>query len=141
MRPRSTQQLPVVLSPREVRSLLALGEHPEARRCRRRLDACGLRLRAGTPRQVAAIDPQRLLVRVRQGQGGKDRDVPLAERTLQLLREYWQLTRSRPWLFPARHRPMPLSATSLQQTVNAVVRQRRIPTEASSPTLRHASAT
>ena len=47
------------------------------------IDACGLRLREGTPLQISDIDPQRRLVRVRQGQGGKDRDVPLADRTLQ----------------------------------------------------------
>ena len=105
------------------------------------IDACGLRLREGTPRQVADIDPQRLRVRVRQGQGGQDRDGPLAERTLQLLREYWQLARSRPWLFPARHRPMPLSATSLQKTFKAVVRQSGIPKDASIHTLRHSYAT
>jgi integrase/recombinase XerD len=141
VRPRSPPKLPVVLSPREVRSLLALVEHPDARMCLRMIYACGLRLREGTPRQVADLDPQRLLVRVRQGKGGKARLGPLAERTLQLFREYWPLARSRPWLVPARHRPMPLSATSLHQTFNAVVRQRRIPKEASSHTLRHSSAT
>jgi integrase/recombinase XerD len=141
VRPRSTPKLPVVLSPREVRSLLAVVEHPEARMCLRLIDACGLRLREGTQLQVADIDPQRMLVRVRQGTGGQDRDVPLADRTLQLLREYWQLTRSRPGLFPARHRPMPLSATALQKTFTAMVRQRRIPTEASLHPLRPSSAT
>jgi site-specific recombinase XerD len=141
VRPRSTQKLPVVLSPREVRSLLALVENPEARMCLRMIYACGLRLREGTQLQVSDIDPQRMLVRVRQGKGGKDRYVPLAERTLQLLREYWQLARSRPWLFPARHRPMPLSATSLQKTFKAVVRQSGIPKDASIHTLRHSYAT
>ena len=49
--------------------------------------------------------------------------------------------RSRPWLFPARHRPMPVSATSLQKTFTAVVRQRGLATEASIHTLRHSYAT
>jgi integrase/recombinase XerD len=141
VRPRSTQKLPVVLSPREVRSLLALVEHPNARMCLRMIYACGLRLREGTQLQVTDIDPQRMSVRVRQGQGGKDRYVPLADRTLQLLREYWQHVRSRLWLFPARHRPMPVSATSLQKTFKAVVRQSGIPKEASIHTLRHSYAT
>jgi integrase/recombinase XerD len=141
VRPRSTPKLPGVLSPRAVRSLLAWVEHPEARMCLRLIYACGLRLREGPQLQVADIDPQRMLVRVRQGTGGQDRDGPLAERTLQLVREYWQRRRSRPWLFPARHRPMPLSATSLQKTFKAVVRQSRIPKEASIHTLRHSYAT
>ena len=67
-----------------IRSLLALVEHPNARMCLRMIYACGLRLREGTQLQVMDIDPQRMLVRVRQGKGGKDRYVPLAERTLQL---------------------------------------------------------
>ena len=79
--------------------------------CLRMIYVCRLRLREGTQLQVTDIDPQRLLVRVRQGKGGKDRYVPLADRTLQLLREYWQHVRSRLWLFP-RHRSMPVSATS-----------------------------
>jgi integrase/recombinase XerD len=136
-RPRSIQTLPAVLSPQEVRSLLALVEHPNARMGLRMSYAGGLRLREGTPRQVTAIDPQRLLVRVRPGKGGKDRDVPRAERTLQRLRASWQHVRSRPGLFPARHRPMPRSATALQKTFKAVVRQRGLPTEASLPPLRH----
>jgi integrase/recombinase XerD len=72
-----------VLSPQEVRSLLALVQRSTARMCLQMISACGLRLREGTPRQVADIDPQRMLVRIRQGQGGQDRVVPLAERTLE----------------------------------------------------------
>jgi len=45
--------------------------------------ACGLRLREGTQLQVSDIDPHRLLVRVRQGKGRKDRYVPLAPRVLE----------------------------------------------------------
>jgi integrase/recombinase XerD len=141
VRRRHSPKLPVVLSPREVRDRLALVKNPTARMCLRLIYACGLRLREGTQLQIAAIDSHRMRVRVRQGKGGKDRYVPLAERTLQLLREYWQLGRSRPWVFPARHRPTPLSPTSLQKTVTAVVRQSGLPNEASIHTLRHASAT
>lgn len=81
VRPRNIPQLPVVLSPRDVRDLLAFGKNPTARRCRRLLDACGRRRREGSPLQSAAIDSPRRRVRVRPGHGGNDRDVPLAERT------------------------------------------------------------
>jgi integrase/recombinase XerD len=141
VRPRHIQKLPVVLSPREVRSLLALVARPNARMCLRMIYACGLRLREGTQLQVTDIDPQRMLVRVRQGKGGKDRFVPMAPRVLELLRAYWQYQRPRPWLFPARHPSAPLSPTSLQKTFKAVVRQSGIPKEASIHTLRHSYAT
>jgi integrase/recombinase XerD len=141
VRPRKSQKLPVVLSPQEVRHLLALVEHPKARMCLRTIYACGLRLREGTQLQVSDIDAQRMLVRVYQGKGGKDRFVPLPPRILELLRAYWQRGRPRPWLFPARHRPTSLSPTSLQKTFKVVVRQSGIPKDASIHTLRHAYAT
>jgi integrase/recombinase XerD len=130
-----------VLSPQEVRSLLALVQRSKARMCLQMIYACGLRLREGTQLQVSDIDPQRMLVRVRQGKGGKDRLVPLAERTLELLRVYWQRARPRPWLFPARHQQTPLPATTLQKTFKLVVRQSGLAKDASIHTLRHSYAT
>jgi site-specific recombinase XerD len=140
-RPRHRQTLPVVLSPQEVRFLLAAVTRPKAQRCLRMLDACGLRLREGTHLQVADIDPQRMLRRVRQGKGGTDRDVPLAERPLELWRMYWPRERPRPWWFPARHQPTPLSATTLQKTFTRVLRQSGCSKDASIHTLRQSSAT
>jgi site-specific recombinase XerD len=141
VRPRSIPKLPVVLSVREVRSLLALVDNTTARTCLPLIYACGLRLTEGTPLHVADIDPQRMLVRVHQGQGGTDRFVPLAPRRLALVRDDWRRTRPRPWVFPARHRSVPLSSTARHKTFTAVVRQRGIPKDASIHTLRHAYAT
>ena len=104
------------------------------------ISACGLRLRAGTLRQVSGSAPHRLLVRVRQGTGGKDRDVPLAARTLALWRAYWQDPRPRPWLFPARPPQPPLPPTTLPKTCTLAVRQSGIAKEASIHTRRHADA-
>ncbi len=141
VRPQRCQKLPVVLSLQEVRHRLALGDNPTARMCLQMIDACGLRLREGTQLQVSDIDPQRMLVRVRQGKGGKDRLVPLAPRVLELLRAYWKRQRPRPWLFPARHQQTPLPATTLQKTFKLVGRQSGIPKDASIHTLRHCYAT
>jgi len=141
VRPRHIQKLPVVLSLREVRFLLALVERPKARTCLQLIYACGLRLTEGTHLQVSDIDAQRMLVRVHQGKGGKDRLVPLAPRVLELLRAYWQRQRPRPWVFPARDGSAPLPATSLQKTFKAVVRQSGLSKDASIHTLRHSYAT
>jgi integrase/recombinase XerD len=130
-----------VLSPQAVRSLLALVQRSKARMCLPMISAGGLRLREGTPRQVSDIAPQRLLVRVRPGKGGKDRVVPLAERTLEVLRVYWQRARPRPWLCPARHQQTPLPATTLQKTFTLVGRQRGLAKDASLHTLRPSYAT
>ena len=141
IRPRPRQKLPVVLSPQEVRSLLALVQRSKARMCLQLIYACGLRLREGTQLQISDIDPQRILVHFRQGKGGKDRVVPLAEPTLELLRVYWQRARPRPWLFPARDQRTPLPATTLQKTFTLVVRQSGLAKDASINTLRHSYAT
>jgi integrase/recombinase XerD len=82
-----------------------------------------------------------MLVRVRQGKGGKDRYVPLAERPPERLRLYWQRERPRPWLFPARYQPTPLSATTLQKTFKRVRRPSGLSKDASIHTLRHSYAT
>ena len=124
-----------------MRSLLALVQRSNARMCLQMIYACGLRLREGTQLQVSDIDPQRRLVRVRQGNGGKDRLVPLAARTLARWRVYWQRAPPRPWLFPARHQPTPLPATTLQKTFKLVVRQSGLAKDASIHTLRHSYAT
>ena len=136
VRPRHPHQRPVVLSPRELRSLLALVANPTARRGLPLVYAWGLRLREGSPLQVSDIDAQRLLVRGRHGKGGKDRFVPLAPRVLELLRAYWPRQRPRPWLLPARDQRMPLPATTLQKTFTRVVRHSGLAKEASRPTLR-----
>lgn len=73
IRPRHRHTRPVVLRPPEVRQLRALVNTPNARMGLRRIDAGGRRRREGTPLQVSDIDPQRRLVRVRRGTGGKDR--------------------------------------------------------------------
>jgi integrase/recombinase XerD len=135
--PRKRQKLPGVLSVRAVRHVLGLVHNRKAQMCLRMSYACGLRLTAGTRLQVSDIDPARLLGRVSNGQGGNDRFVPLAPRVLELLREYWQIARPRPWLFPARYRPTPQSPTTRQKIFKVVGRRTGLANDASIHTLRH----
>jgi integrase/recombinase XerD len=142
VRPAKHRALPVVLSMTEVRSLLAHVRDLRARMCLTTIYSCGLRLSEGLGLAVADIDSQRMVVRIRQGKGGRDRYVPLAERTLTLLREYWRSRRPPPpWLFPNRAATGPLGPTSLQKTFAAVVRGSGLRKHASIHTLRHSYAT
>jgi len=140
IRPKTRVKLPVVLAPEEVHHLLSLVEDPMKRMALRMIYSCGLRLSEGTHLQVADIDSKRMLVHVRNGKGGKDRYVPLPEKTLEYLRAYWAAFRPRPWLFPA-HNGKVLSDSSLQKTFKTVVRQSDIEKNVSIHSLRHSYAT
>ena len=103
VRPRWQRKLPVVLSREEVRRILRQVHTPIYRICLTTIYSCGLRLHEGASLQVRDIDGARMFLRV-HGKGGSDRYVPLPERTLQLLREFWKTHRCPTWLFPASGR-------------------------------------
>jgi len=71
------QKLPVILSLEEVRKLLGCVRLPRYRVCLTTISSCGLRLQEGTHLKVPDIDSSRMLIHVRHGKGGKDRDCPL----------------------------------------------------------------
>jgi site-specific recombinase XerD len=50
--------------------------------------------------RVEDIDSKRMVVHIRKGKGGKERDVPLCPTLLETLREYWRSRKSKDWLFP-----------------------------------------
>jgi len=141
VRPAKRHKLPVVLSTEEVNNLLERVKNPVYRMCLTLIYACGLRLSEGLHLRVEDIDSDRMLVAVRNGKGGKDRYVPLPERTLEQLRAYWMLHRPKTWLFSAKTGQLPLNPTTLQKTFKAVVRQSGIGKNASVHTLRHSYAT
>jgi integrase/recombinase XerD len=143
------KKLPVVLSLEEVRCVLDTVRLPRYRVCLATIYSCGLRLQEGTHLQVPDIDSSRMQVHVRHGKGAQDRYVPLPDRTLELLRDYWKSHRNPVWVFPAPGRggigmptatePMPRS--SVQMAFHAALKQSGIPKNASVHTLRHSYAT
>jgi len=100
IRPSRESKLPVVLSREEVQRLLVCVRRSHYRVCLSTIYSCGLRLLEGVQLQVAEIDSDRMLLHIRRAKGGQDRYVPLPQRTLDLLREYWQCHRHPVWLFP-----------------------------------------
>jgi integrase/recombinase XerD len=140
------QKLPVVLSRAEVRSVLGCVRAPVYRICLNTIYGCGLRISEGVAVQVADIDGQRKMLRVR-GKGNKDRQVPLAEPTLEALRGFWKLHRSTPWLFPARLQPRasqedgPIDLANLRYAFKAALEQSGVPKSATVHSLRHSYAT
>jgi len=147
IRPRPEKKLPVVLSREEVRRILQQVHTPVYRACLKTIYSCGLRLLEGAHLQVPDIDSGRMLLHI-HGKGGTDRYVPLPDRTLELLREYWKMHRSRPWLFPATTRGLkpgapihPLTDSSLQKAFKRALKSSGISKRAHIHSLRHSYAT
>lgn len=143
------KKLPVLLSREEVQRVLSAVRLPRYRVCLTTIYSCGLRLKEGTHLQVSDIDSSRMAIHVHRGKGAKDRYVPLPNRTLELLRQYWKTHRNPIWIFPAPGRggigmstanePMPRS--SVQQAFKLALKQSGIHKRASVHTLRHSYAT
>jgi len=149
VRPAPEKKLPVILSGAEVRKVLSLIRLPRYKVCLSIIYSCGLRLQEGINLHVADIDSGRMMLHVRHGKGAKDRYVPLPQRTLKLLRDYWQTHRNPLLLFPAEGRDHiklslatePMSKSSVQQAFRAALKESRLNKRASVHTLRHSWAT
>jgi site-specific recombinase XerD len=143
------KRLPVVLSQEEVGRVLSCLNSFRHHVCLSTIYSCGLRLREGVQLQIADLDSDRMMIHVRNGKGGKDRYVPLPDRTLVLLRQYWQTHRHPRWLFPSRTpRGIPLSKaskhispSSMQKALRAACLASGIQKHVTVHTLRHSYAT
>ena len=146
VRPGREKKLPVVLSRAEVRTLLQAVRAPVYRVCLSTIYACGLRISEGAALQTSQIDSQRMVLRV-TGKGRKDRQVPLAQSTLESLRAFWKFHHCLPWLFPARLQPRslrregPVDANNLRLAFHAACEQSGLSKPASVHSLRHSYAT
>ena len=89
-RPKASRSLPVVLSPQEIQALLEAPRNLKHRALLMLIYSGGLRLSEAMHLRVADIDSQRMLIRVRQGKGAKDRYTLLGQKPLTVLREYWR---------------------------------------------------
>jgi integrase len=101
----------------------------------------GLRVSEVVALKVSDIDDKRMLLRVEQGKGQKDRFVMLSPQLLELLRDWWQVARPRGWLFPGLDPVNPMSARQLRRAVSAAARAAGIAKRVSPHTLRHSFAT
>jgi site-specific recombinase XerD len=149
VRPAPEHKLPVILSLEEVREILNRVRLLRYRVCLSTIYACGLRLQEGIRLAVPDIDSARMMIHVRHGKGNKDRYVPLPQRTLELLRDYWSTHRNPVLIFPAEGRDHidlskatePMSKSSVQDAFRAALKQSGINKRASVHTLRHSWAT
>lgn len=138
---KSPKRLPVILSRDEVRRLLTAARRIKTRAMLTTLYATGLRVSELVGLKVADIDSQRMVIRVRQGKGQKDRYVMLSEKLLAVLREYWRARRPTDWLFPGDDPAKPLSRRVVQRNCDAAAGRAGLTKSVSPHALRHAFAT
>lgn len=149
VRPPKEKKLPVVLSIEEVRRVLQNVHMERHRICLLTIYSCGLRLLEGTHLKISDIDSSRMFLHIKNAKGNKDRLVPLPQRTLELLREWWKSHRNMTWIFPAPGRgghkssesTQSLPHSSIQIAFKEALHRSKIYKPASVHTLRHSYAT
>jgi integrase/recombinase XerD len=139
--PRRQRTLPVVLSRAEVARFLAAIAGLKHRALLTTIYAAGLRVSEVVTLKVRDIDSQRMVIRVCQGKGAKDRYVILSPRLLTLLRTYWKACHPTEWLFPGRVSGRRLTIRQVQRICHEVRQQAGLTKAVSPHTLRHSFAT
>lgn len=100
--PKREKRLPHVLSEEEVKQLIDGVRNQKHRAILSTIYAAGLRVSEACHLRVSDVDSSRMLVRVEQGKGAKDRYVPMCRALQQELRDYWKKFRPSHYLFPGR---------------------------------------
>jgi integrase/recombinase XerD len=138
---RTPRKLPVVLSADEVVAFLEAVPGLKARAALTTAYAAGLRACEAAGIKVANIDSRRMVIRVEQGKGGRDRYVMLSPQLLGILRSYWKLARPAHWLFPGRDGEHPIGPTVLHAACRSACAASGLSKRVTVHTLRHSFAT
>ncbi len=139
--PRARRKLPIVLDLSEVESLLAVTPNLKHKAILMITYSSGLRASETARLKITDIDSKRMMVRITQGKGGKDRYSILSQTTLEHLRLYWKKYRPQDWLFSGAKPKDHISINSIQQLFYQAKKRAGITKPASVHTLRHSFAT
>ena len=143
--PKRRKRLPVVLSVEDVQRLIAGAKNLYHRTLLLTLYGTGLRRSEVCHLKVRDIDSQRMILRVQQGKGDRDRDLPLTPTLLAALREYYRWMRPQTYLFPGTVRgwraDKPITSKVIWTAVRLAARKAGLTQAVAPHTLRHAYAT
>jgi integrase/recombinase XerD len=138
---RPPSKLPHVLSREEVARLLTRTSFLKHRALFLTTYCAGLRVSEVVRLRPADIDSSRMLIRVEQGKGSKDRLTLLSPQLLEALRDYWRRTQPGQYLFPGRDGHSPVRATGVKEAFAKAKRRAHIDKPGGIHMLRHSFAT
>ncbi len=140
-RPRREHKLPNVLSKEEVKMILQTPRNLKHRAMLSLIYACGLRRGELLKLKPGHIDSKRKLLIIYQSKGRKDRVIPIGDKIIELLRDYYKAYRPKEWLFEGQKEKEQYSATSLQKVLKRSVKRTKINKPVTLHWLRHSFAT
>jgi len=138
--PKNPQKLPIILSPEEVIQFLDCVRMRKHRVILTTCYAAGLRISEAIALTPPAIDSKRMVLRVEQGKGRKDRYVMLSPKLLEILREWWRRERPEHWLFPGDKPGCHITRSTVEAECATTKRISKIPKPITPHSLRHAFA-
>lgn len=140
-RPRREHRLPNVLSKGEIKKILAAHRNIKHTAMLSLIYACGLRRGELLNLKTSDIDSQRGMLKVYQGKGKKDRMIPISEKTIEMLRDYYKMYKPKKWLFEGQSVGQKYNETSLQSVFKKALKKAKINKTATLHWLRHSYAT
>ena len=135
------RKVPVVLSTEEVARFLEAAPGVKYKAAFSVAYGAGLRVSEVASLKVSDIDSKRMMLRIEQGKGRKDRYAMLSPKLLELLRDWYRLALPRGWLFPGRDPVTPMTTRQLNRACHAAAELAEIKKRVTPHTLRHSFAT
>jgi integrase/recombinase XerD len=143
--PKRTKKNPVVLSPAEIIRLIEAASSLMHRTILILLYATGIRRAELSRLKVRDLDSQRMVIRIQQGKGGRDRDIPMTSSVLEVLKRYWLHARPTVYLFPsprnANEAEKPISSKTVWNVVHEAAVRAGLTKRIGPHSFRHSFAT
>jgi site-specific recombinase XerD len=138
--PKMPKRLPVILSPEEVLQFLDCVRMRKHRAILTTCYAAGLRISEAIALTAPAIDSKRMVIRIEQGKGKKDRYTMLSPKLLEILRSWWRVEKPKDWLFPGDFPGQHITRFAVESECRIARRISKIPKPITPHSLRHAFA-
>ena len=143
--PKWARRLPTILTPEEMTRLIDSAKNLFHYAMLLTMYCCGLRRSELCRLKVSNIDSQRMVIRIERGKGGVDRELPLNQKLLDTLREYWRWMRPKTYLFPGTENgwraDKPITPKVIWEAVQEAAKRAGITKHVTPHTLRHCFAT